>query len=189
ERQSLIGREAAVRCHGIAAHADHLGPRRRERVVAVPERPGLDRAPRRLVLGIEVQPHALPPHQITQPYGRPRLIRQREVRRHVSDPHLRSFRHPLPPLVVMVLYMAPAVRPGPPGNRGVNVPPPPHPASPCSCASAAAAAAKARSTPRTAGTAARTTASSPGESPGRSQSSEPSTEPAGRAYRSRRAAR
>src|ERR1044072_439365 len=147
---------AAERPRGLpeaATHPDRLGISRRERVVAVPERARLDRAPGRLVLRIEVQHHGLAAHEITQPDRRAGLIGQREVRRRVTDTHLPLFGHRLPFFLEL------------------NGPPRPRPASPCSCASAAAAAATARSRRRTARTAARTTTSSPGASPGRSQSS------------------
>src|SRR3989475_766857 len=92
ERQLLARGEPLVRTHGIRAHADHLGTLGGERLVAVAERARLECAPRRGVFGVEVEHDALLAEQVTQLDRLAPLVREREVRRDISDAHLPVFR-------------------------------------------------------------------------------------------------
>src|SRR2546428_10304758 len=116
--------------HGIGAHADHLSVFGAELLVAVPERARLDRTARRLVLRIEVQHDRFPAHEIAQPHWHARLIRQREIRRNISNAHLCCLAHARSPFALLQRSVVAS------WNRQFNAPPPPppRPASPCSCA-------------------------------------------------------
>src|SRR6266571_2628776 len=115
--------ESPVRRDGIRADPDHFGPGLREPLVAVPERARLDRTPRSLVLGIEIQHERLPADEIPQPDRLAPLVRECEIRSDLADPHLPPFPHHHVPLSRQTPWRRSVVQ------RSVQcaIPPPPDP--------------------------------------------------------------
>src|SRR5207253_3870225 len=101
-----------------------------ELLVAVAERVRFDRTARGLVLGIVFFFKQKTAYEIAQPHRRARLVRQREIRRDISNAHLCCLAHARSPFALLQRSVVAS------WNRQFSAPPPPppRPASPCSCA-------------------------------------------------------
>src|SRR6266568_3910089 len=102
ERQRVACGEATVRPDRVRAHADHLGALAGEPLVVVAERPRLERTAWCLVLRIEVQHDGPLSDRVPQPDRLAPLVRQREIRRDVSNAQLPLFlSHPPSPRTIV----------------------------------------------------------------------------------------